>query len=43
MGAEGRRRTAELTWDHSAKAVVDLYETVARADLHHTEAEEPSR
>jgi glycosyltransferase involved in cell wall biosynthesis len=43
MGAEGRRRIAELTWDHSAKAVVDLYEIVARADPHYAEAEEPGR
>jgi UDP-glucose:(heptosyl)LPS alpha-1,3-glucosyltransferase len=30
MGATGRRRTAGLTWDHSAKAVVDIYDRASR-------------
>jgi glycosyltransferase involved in cell wall biosynthesis len=30
MGAEGRRRTAEQTWDHSAATVVNLYGHLSR-------------
>jgi glycosyltransferase involved in cell wall biosynthesis len=30
MGAEGRRRTAKLTWDHSVAIVVDLYGSLLR-------------
>jgi glycosyltransferase involved in cell wall biosynthesis len=30
IGAEGRRRTAELTWDHSVATVVDLYTSLLR-------------
>jgi glycosyltransferase involved in cell wall biosynthesis len=30
MGLEGRRRTAELTWDHSVATVVDVYASLLR-------------
>jgi glycosyltransferase involved in cell wall biosynthesis len=30
MGAEGRRRTADLTWDQSVATVVDLYGSLSR-------------
>jgi glycosyltransferase involved in cell wall biosynthesis len=35
MGAEGRRRTARLTWDRSVATVVDLYGSLLRSPRPH--------
>jgi UDP-glucose:(heptosyl)LPS alpha-1,3-glucosyltransferase len=37
MGAEGRRRTAGLTWDHSVATVVELYGSLSRPNRPRTE------
>jgi glycosyltransferase involved in cell wall biosynthesis len=35
IGAEGRRRTIELTWDHSVATMVDLYGSLSRSSPPH--------